>query len=156
MIDYEGDIYIGGKNVRDISLPVLREHIAFAPEQGDVFRGTVYENIRLGKRNASEQEIYHAAARAALAYGEAFFQQNVGEHGEQLSGGQRQKVSIARALIKNAPIFVFDEPTAALDADSESEVLKTILELKREGKCILLITHKKSTLRVADRILRIK
>ena len=156
MIDYEGDIYIGGKNVRDISLPVLREHIAFAPEQGDVFRGTVYENIRLGKRNASEQEIFHAADRAALTYGEAFFQQNVGEHGEQLSGGQRQKVSIARALIKNAPIFVFDEPTAALDADSESEVLDTILELKREAKCVLLITHKKSTLRAADRIFRIK
>ncbi len=143
-------------SISDISLPELREHIAFSPEQGDVFRGTVYENIRLGKRNASEQEIFHAADRAALTYGEAFFQQNVGEHGEQLSGGQRQKVSIARALIKNAPIFVFDEPTAALDADSESELLKTILELKREGKCILLITHKKSTLRVADRILRIK
>lgn len=74
----------------------------------------------------------------------------------RLSGGQRQKVSIARALLKNTPIFIFDEPTAALDAESESEVLKTILELKREGKCILLITHKKSTLRVADRILRIK
>ena len=107
--------------------------------------------------NATKSEISYAAEMAGITtHSEEFFRRNLGENGEQLSGGQKQKVSIARALLKKAPIYIFDEPTAALDAESESKILNTILTLKQEGKCILLITHKASTLRIADRVLRIE
>lgn len=156
MIDYSGEIYIGEKNCKNIDLHSLREHIAFSPEHSDVFHDTVYENIRFGNLNALEDDINYVASRAAIMHRETFLYRNVGENGEQLSGGQKQKVSIARALLKNAPIIIFDEPTAALDADSESKIIDTILKLKEEGKSILLITHKNSTLCIADRILHIK
>jgi len=147
LIDYHGNIYIGKEHCRNIPLHVLRKYIAYVPEHSEVFPAAVYENIRYGKYNATDDEINNAAERAGI---------EKGENGEQLSGGQKQKVSIARALLKNAPIFIFDEPTAALDAASESKILNTIEDLKREGKCIFLITHKHSSLRVADRILKME
>lgn len=156
MIDYQGKIYIGEENCRNLPLNMLRKYIAYSPEHNDIFPTTVHDNIRYGNLNATEDEIIHAGEKAGItAYRENFLQRNIGENGDQLSGGQKQRVSIARALLKKAPIYIFDEPTAALDADSELEILNTILKLKREGKCILLITHKASTLHVADRILRI-
>ena len=157
MIDYQGKIYIGGENCRDISLKMLRKYIAYSPEHNDVFPTTVYDNIQYGNLNAAQEEITYAAEMAGIAtHREVFLQRNIGENGNQLSGGQKQRVSIARALLKKAPIYIFDEPTAALDADSESKILNTISMLKQEGKCILLITHKASTLRIADRVLQIK
>lgn len=156
MIDYQGEIYIGGKNSKNISLHMLRKYISYSPEHSDVFPTTVYDNIQYGNLNATEDEVGYAAEMAGIiTHREVFLQRNIGENGDQLSGGQKQKVSIARALLKNAHIYIFDEPTAALDADSESKILNTILKLKQEGKCILLITHKASTLHIADRILRI-
>lgn len=156
MIDYQGEIYIGGENCKNISLHMLRKYIAYSPEHNDIFPTTVYENIRYGNLNATEDEIIHAGEMAGItANREVFLRRNIGQNGDQLSGGQKQRVSIARALLKEAPIYIFDEPTAALDADSESKILNIILKLKQEGKCILLITHKASTLHIADRILRI-
>lgn len=156
MIDYQGDIYIGEENCKNLPLNMLRKYIAYSPEHNDIFPTTVHDNIRYGNLDATEDEIIHAGEMAGItAYRENFLQRNIGENGDQLSGGQKQRVSIARALLKTAPIYIFDEPTAALDADSELKILNTILKLKREGKCILLITHKTSTLHVADRILRI-
>ena len=155
MIDYQGEIYIGGENCKNLSLHTLRNYIAYSPEYNDVFPTTVYDNIQYGNLNATEEEITHAAEMAGNTTDtEVFLQRNIDENKEQLSGGQKQKVSIARALLKNAPIYIFDEPTAALDADSESKILNSIVTLKQEGKCILLITHKASTLHIADRILR--
>ena len=155
MIDYQGEIYIGGENCKNLSLHTLRNYIAYSPEYNDVFPTTVYDNIQYGNLNATEEEITHAAEMAGITTDtEVFLQRNIDENKEQLSGGQKQKVSIARALLKNAPIYIFDEPTAALDADSESKILNSIVTLKQEGKCILLITHKASTLHIADRILR--
>lgn len=155
MIDYQGEIYIGGEDCKNISLHMLRKYIAYSPEHTDVFPTTVYDNIQYGNLNAAEDEISFAAEMAGItAHREVFLQRNIGENGDQLSGGQKQRVSIARALLKKAPIYIFDEPTAALDADSESKIVDTILKLKQEGKCILLITHKASTLHIADRILR--
>ena len=136
---------------------MLRKYIAYSPEHNDVFPTTVYDNIQYGNLNATEEEITYAAEIAGITtHREVFLQRNIGENGNQLSGGQKQRVSIARALLKRAPIYIFDEPTAALDADSESKILNTISMLKQEGKCILLITHKASTLRIADRVLQIK
>lgn len=157
MIDYQGTIYIGGENCKDISLHLLRKYIAYSPEHNDLFPAAVYENIQYGDWNATDSEIDHAAEMAGITtHRKAFLQRNISENEEPLSGGQKQKVSIARALLKKAPIQILDEPTAALDADSEAKILNTILKLKQEGKCILLITHKASTLRVADRILYIE
>lgn len=156
MVDYQGEIFIGEENCKNQSLYRLRKYIAYSPEHSDLFPATVHENIQYGNLNAAEDEIACAAEMAGITtHGEGFLHRNIGENGDQLSGGQKQKVSIARALLKKAPIYIFDEPTAALDADSESKVLNTIVKLKQEGKCILLITHKASTLHIADRILRI-
>lgn len=156
MIDYKGDIYIGGENCKNLPLNMIRKYIAYSPEHNDIFPTTVHDNIRYGNLNATEDEIIRAGEKAGItAHSENFLQRNIGENGDQLSGGQKQRVSIARALLKKAPIYIFDEPTAALDADSELKILNIILKLKREGKCILLITHKASSLHVADRILRI-
>lgn len=155
MADYQGEISIGGKNCKELSLDALRRQIAFSPEHSDLFGTSVYENIQFGNPAASEEKVYRAADRAAVAAPETFLRREAGENGELLSGGQRQRVSIARALLRDAPIVILDEPTAALDTESEAEILQTISDLKQEGKCILLITHKKSTMRIADRILEL-
>ncbi len=156
MIDYQGEIYIGEENCKNHSPNTLRKYIAYSPEHNDIFPAAVHDNIQYGDLNATEDEITAAAERAGITeHREVFLHRNIGENGDQLSGGQKQRVSIARALLKKAPIYIFDEPTAALDADSESKILNTIEKLKQEGKCILLITHKASTLHIADRILRI-
>lgn len=156
MIDYQGEIYIGEENCKNHSPNTLRKYIAYSPEHNDIFPAAVHDNIQYGDLNATEDEITAAAERAGITeHREVFLHRNIGENGDQLSGGQKQRVSIARALLKKAPIYIFDEPTAALDADSESKILNTIEKLKQEGKCILLITHKVSTLHIADRILRI-
>lgn len=156
MIDYQGEIYIGEENCKNHSPNTLRKYIAYSPEHNDIFPAAVHDNIQYGDLNATEDEITAAAERAGITeHREVFLHRNIGENGDQLSGGQKQRVSIARALLKKAPIYIFDEPTAALDADLESKILNTIEKLKQEGKCILLITHKASTLHIADRILRI-
>lgn len=155
-IAYEGKISIGGINCTDIPLSTLREHISLSPEHNELFHTTVYENIRYGNPNATDREILSIMQKVAISEIPLFLQYNVGKNGCHLSGGQKQKVSLARALLKNAPIFIFDEPTAALDAKSEEVILDIILKLKKEGKCILLISHKRSTLQIADKILSIK
>lgn len=154
MVEYQGEIYIGEENCKNLSLYTLRKCIAYSPEHSDLFPATVHENIQYGNLNAAEDEIICAAEMAGITMNrQGFLHRDIGGNGDQLSGGQKQRVSIARALLKRAPIYIFDEPTAALDADSESKILNTIIKLKQEGKCILLITHKASTLRIADRIL---
>lgn len=155
LVDYEGEISIGGKNCKELPLDTLREQIAFSPEHGDLFHTSVYENILFGNPAATKETVYRAAYRAAVTDPETFLGRDAGENGELLSGGQKQKVSLARALLRDSPIFILDEPTAALDTESEAKILKTISDLKREGKCILLITHKESTMRAADRIVEL-
>lgn len=155
-IAYKGNISIGGIDCTTIPLSTLREQIALSPEHNELFHTTVYENIQYANPNATEDEISTIMQKAAIAEIPLFMQRDVGENGIRLSGGQKQKVSLARAFLKNAPILILDEPTAALDIKSEEIILNTILELKKEGKCILLISHKTSTLQIADRILQIK
>jgi ABC-type multidrug transport system fused ATPase/permease subunit len=121
-----------------------------------LFRGTIRDNIALGKLGASDAEII-AAAKAAHAHDfimgfPSGYETQVGEHGMQLSGGQRQRISIARALIKNAPIIVLDEATAALDSESERHVQEAIAELCK-GRTTLVIAHRLSTIMHADTIL---
>ena len=134
----------------------LRQQIAYVGQIVHLFRGTIRENIALGKLGASEAEIV-AAAKAAHAHDfimgfPAGYDTPVGEHGMQLSGGQRQRIAIARALIKNAPIILLDEATAALDSESERHVQEAIAELCK-GRTTLVIAHRLSTIMHADSIL---
>ena len=150
-----GKIIIDGQNIGQVSRRSLRRHIAYVGQDTFLFRGTIRENIAFGKPDASEDEIV-AAAQAAYAHDFilAFprgYDTPVGEHGLQLSGGQRQRVAIARALIKNAPIILLDEATAALDSESELQVREAMEHLCR-GRTTLAIAHRLHTVSHADRI----
>lgn len=151
-----GTILIDGQDIGAFTRRSLREQTAYVGQDVFLFRGTVRENISYGKKNASEAEIT-AAAKAAHAHDfiMAFplgYDTPVGEHGLQLSGGQRQRVAIARALIKNAPIILLDEATAALDSESEQAVQEAVAELCK-GRTTLVIAHRLSTVVHSDKIL---
>jgi subfamily B ATP-binding cassette protein MsbA len=150
-----GRILIDGQDLGEVDLASLRDNIAFVSQDVFLFRGTIRDNIALGKAGATDVEIVAAARKAhahdfilqfASGYGA-----NVGEQGAQLSGGQRQRVAIARALLKNAPILLLDEPTAALDSESEREVQKA-LDALREGRTTIVVAHRLQTIIGADRI----
>jgi ATP-binding cassette subfamily B protein len=151
-----GRIVIDGQDIAGVSRGSLRHQIAYVGQITHLFRGSVRENIALGKLGASEAEIV-AAAKAAHAHDfimsfPAGYDTQVGEHGLQLSGGQRQRIAIARALIKNAPIILLDEATASLDSESERHVQEAIAELCA-GRTTIVIAHRLSTIMHADSIL---
>jgi ATP-binding cassette subfamily B protein len=150
-----GQIVIDGQDISQVSRRSLRQHIAYVGQDVFLFRGTVRENIAFGKPGAGEDEIV-AAAKAAYAHDFILsfprgYDTPVGEHGLQLSGGQRQRVAIARALIKNAPIILLDEATAALDSESELQV-REAMERLCQGRTTLAIAHRLHTVSHADRI----
>ncbi|MFG6202273.1 ABC transporter ATP-binding protein [Nonomuraea sp. JJY05] len=151
-----GAVRIGATDVRDIATPELMSRIAIVFQDVYLFDGTIEENVRLGKPDATESEL-HAAATAArlddiLAHAPDGWRTRVGEGGMRLSGGERQRVSIARALLKDAPIILLDEATSALDPENENAVHDAIAALTRD-KTVLVIAHKLDTIRHADRIL---
>ena len=148
-----GKVIIDGQDISSLSRHSLRQHIAYVGQDVFLFRGTVRENIEFGKPGASEDEI---VAAAKVAYAHDFimsfprgYDTPVGEHGLQLSGGQRQRVAIARALIKNAPIILLDEATAALDSESELQVREAMDHLC-QGRTTLAIAHRLHTVSHAD------
>lgn len=148
-----GKVIIDEQDVTQVSRRSLRQHIAYVGQDVFLFRGTVRENIEFGKPGASEDEIV-AAAKAAYAHDFIMsfphgYDTPVGEHGLQLSGGQRQRVAIARALIRNAPIILLDEATAALDSESELQVREAMEHLCR-GRTTLAIAHRLHTVSHAD------
>jgi ATP-binding cassette subfamily B protein len=150
-----GLITIDAQDISKVSRRSLRQHIAYVGQDVFLFRGTIRENIAFGKPGASDDEIV-AAAKAAYAHDFILsfprgYDTPVGEHGLQLSGGQRQRVAIARALIKNAPIILLDEATAALDSESELQV-REAMEHLCQGRTTLAIAHRLHTVSHADRI----
>ncbi len=150
-----GTITIDGQDIAAVSRHSLRRQIAYVGQDVFLFRGSIRENIVFGKPDASEEEIV-AAAKAAYAHDfiMAFpqgYDTPVGEHGLKLSGGQRQRIAVARALIKNAPIILLDEATAALDSESERQVQDAIAHLM-QGRTTLVIAHRLHTVAHADRI----
>jgi ATP-binding cassette, subfamily B, bacterial MsbA len=148
-----GKVFIDGQDIVSVSRRSLRQHIAYVGQDVFLFHATVRENIEFGKPDASEDEIV-AAAKAAYAHDFIMsfprgYDTPVGEHGLQLSGGQRQRIAIARALIKNAPIILLDEATAALDSESELQVRQAMDHLC-QGRTTLAIAHRLHTVSHAD------
>ncbi len=150
-----GQIAVDGQDIRQVSRHSLRRHLAYVGQDVFLFRGTIRDNIAFGKPDASEEEIV-AAAKGAYAHDFIMtfprgYETPVGEHGLQLSGGQRQRVAIARALIKNAPIILLDEATAALDSESELQV-REAMEHLCQGRTTVAIAHRLHTVSHAHRI----
>jgi subfamily B ATP-binding cassette protein MsbA len=154
-----GTVRIDGVDVREFKLQSLRKHIGFVLQDTVLFRGTVYENIAYGRPGATEKEVTIAAK---LANADEFisrmpngYQTMVGERGLTLSGGQRQRIGIARALVRDNPILILDEPTAALDSESEKLVIEA-LERLMKGRTVITIAHRLSTIEDADKIIVLK
>ena len=152
----DGSIKINGKDIRDVTQNSLHKLISTIPQDVCLFNRTLFENIKYGRTNATEEEVYKAARQAgADEFIRAFpngYQTKVGDRGVILSGGERQRIAIARALLKNAPILVFDEATSALDSQSEKHIQKSLIHLM-QNKTVIAIAHRLSTLREMDRIL---
>ncbi len=152
----EGEILIDGQNIADVTKASLRKHLAYVSQQPYLFEGSIRDNIRYGRPEATDAEIEEAAR---LAYAHDFilaqplgYDTPVGENGVTLSGGQRQRLSIARALVRNAPILLLDEATSALDTESEAAVQKALDEAMT-GRTVVVIAHRLSTIRRADKII---
>ncbi len=150
-----GQVLVGGLRVQHYAQDDLRGRIAVVPQEVSLFHRTVMENIRFGRPEATDEEVF-AAARAAycdfIADLHDGYETLVGERGAKLSGGQRQRIGIARAFLKDAPILILDEATSALDAESEAAVQLALGDLM-EGRTVLAIAHRLSTLTDMDRIL---
>ncbi|RLB82266.1 MAG: lipid A export permease/ATP-binding protein MsbA [Deltaproteobacteria bacterium] len=151
----EGAIFIDGHDIRDMTIASLRSQIGIVTQDPILFNDTVRNNIAYGNPNAIESDI-HAAAKAAYAYDfiqrlPDKFDTVVGERGVRLSGGEKQRVCIARALLKNAPILILDEATSSLDSESELAVQRALENLMK-GRTTFVIAHRLSTVRHADRI----
>ena len=151
-----GKVTIRGTDIRDVPLSELMEQISMVFQRVYLFQDTIYNNISVGKPDATEEEVYEAAKKArcydfvmALPDG---FQTVIGEGGATLSGGEKQRISIARCILKDAPIVILDEATASVDTDNESYIQEAINELVK-GKTLLVIAHRLNTIRQADQIL---
>jgi ABC-type multidrug transport system fused ATPase/permease subunit len=154
-----GRVKIDGVDIRQYKLQPLRNQIGYVLQETVLFRGTIRDNIAYGRAGATNDEILEAAK---LANADEFiarmphgYDTLVGDRGETLSGGQRQRIGIARAIIRNNPILILDEPTAALDTESERAVIEALDRLMR-GRTVITIAHRLSTIRNCDKILVLK
>ena len=155
----DGEIAIGGVNIKDIPLLQLADTVSFVTQDNFLFRCSLKENIRLGKPSASDDEVF-AAARAAQC--EEFIQKLpqgydtlAGEAGKRLSGGEKQRIAIARMILKSAPVVILDEATAFTDPENEEKIQQSIAALTK-GKTLLVIAHRLSTIKNADNIVVLK
>ncbi len=148
-----GKILIDGKDVRDYTIDSLRKQISFVLQDPYLFHASIWQNIAYGKPNTTREEIYRAAKLAnATEFIEKMpkgFDTIIGERGVTLSCGQRQRIAIARAIIRDAPILILDEPTSGLDAASEEVVLEALGQLM-EGRTTIVIAHRLATIKRAD------
>ncbi|MDP3704156.1 MAG: ABC transporter ATP-binding protein [Candidatus Omnitrophota bacterium] len=151
-----GRITIDRTDIRQATLKSLRQHIAIVPQEPILFSGTIADNLRYGRPEATETDIRRAARDA---FADSFIEQlragyetEIGERGVRLSGGQKQRLAIARAFLRDAPIVILDEPTSALDAESE-ELIKQALRRLLEGRTALIIAHRLSTIQHAHRVI---
>jgi ATP-binding cassette, subfamily B, bacterial MsbA len=154
-----GRVTVGGKDVRDLSIKSLRDHISIVTQEPILFNETVKDNIRYGRMDATDEKI---AAAAKDAYAHDFitgfpkgYDTLIGELGSRLSGGEKQRICIARALIKDAPVLILDEATSALDSQAE-QVVQKALENLMKGRTSFVIAHRLSTIDYASRIILLK
>jgi ABC-type multidrug transport system fused ATPase/permease subunit len=154
-----GTVTIDGTDIRDYTIAGLRQHIGFVLQDTILFRGTIAENIAYGKPDATRDDVVRAAelanAREFIEQMPKGFDTMVGDRGLTLSGGQRQRIGIARAIIRDTPILILDEPTAALDTESEGRVVEA-LERLMKGRTVIMIAHRLSTIRDANQIIVLK
>ena len=154
-----GSITIGGKNVKELSIRQLSELVSFVTQDNFLFNCSLKENIRLGNPNATDEEVYAAAKEACcdefIVRLDKGYDTPAGDAGKRLSGGEKQRIAIARAILKNAPIVILDEATAFTDPQNEDKIQKSIMALSK-GKTLLVIAHRLSTIQNADQIVVLK
>ena len=152
----KGTVTVDGVDVKKAVPQEVRERIAVVPQETVIFSGSVMDNIRFGKPEASQEDVLEAARAARVdEFAERLpkgYDTEVGERGVTLSGGQRQRIAIARAILRDAPILLLDEATSALDAESEAFIQQAIEKLTA-NRTTLVIAHRLATVRNADRIL---
>ena len=152
---WSGEVLVDGLDVEDYPLDVLRDNISLVLQDSVLFEGTVRENIALGRPDATDDEVADAARQAhihdAIMALPGGYGAHVREGGKNFSGGQRQRLAIARAILRDAPILILDEPTASLDVEAEAEVMRALQRLVR-GRTVLMISHRLSTLGSVDEI----
>lgn len=152
----QGSISLDGEKIEDFDLEFLRKHMAIVPQDVILFAGSILDNIRFGKVDATEDEVIEAAKKAnAWEFIDSFpskLQTEVGDRGIQLSGGQKQRIAIARAILKNPTILILDEATSALDSESE-RLVQDALDKLMKGRTSVVIAHRLSTIKNADQIL---
>lgn len=151
----DGSIKVGGQDITDMSLSALNQEISYVSQEQFLFNMSLMENIRIGKPNATDEEVYDAAKRAQcgefLNRLENGIHTMAGDGGKQLSGGERQRIALARAILKNAPIIVLDEATAFMDPENEEKMNAAIAEIIR-GKTVIVIAHRLHSIMHADKI----
>lgn len=154
-----GSITIGGKNVKELSIRQLSELVSFVTQDNFLFNCSLKENIRLGNPSATDEEVYAAAKAAScdefIVRLDKGYDTPAGDAGKRLSGGEKQRIAIARAILKNAPIVILDEATAFTDPQNEDKIQKSIMALSK-GKTLLVIAHRLSTIQNADQIVVLK
>lgn len=152
----EGVVSLGGVNIKDMPIAQLMDCISYVSQENFLLDMTIGENIRIGKPEASDQEIEEAAAKAGCTEFIGRFPKGydtcAGDAGDRLSGGEKQRISIARAILKDAPIVLLDEATASVDPENENHIQRAINELVKD-KTLVVIAHRLSTVRTADQIL---
>lgn len=154
-----GSISIGGQNITDMSIEALNNQISYVAQEQFLFNTSLYENILIGRPNASREEVLDAAHRAQCDEFLARFPKGIdtlaGDSGKQLSGGERQRISLARAILKNAPVIVLDEATAFMDPENEEKMNAAIAEIVKD-KTVIVIAHRLSSIKNADKICVLK
>ena len=151
---YTGSVAIGGAELRDIEEASLMRCVTYVSHQSYLFKGTVRDNLLMGKPNASDDELWSALTQvnlAAFLRGEAGLDTLLSERGENLSGGQRQRLALARALLHDSPVYIFDEATSNIDVESESDIMAQIHALAGR-KTVLLISHRLANVTASDEI----
>ena len=153
-----GEINISNNNIKDINTNSLRDIESYVTQETSIFKDTIENNIKISKYNSKREEVIEACKKASL---HDFimtlpndYNTNVSELGDTLSGGEKQRIALARSFLHNAPFILLDEPTSNLDSLNEAVILKSIKD-NRENKTVVLVSHRISTLNIADKIFKI-
>jgi ABC-type multidrug transport system fused ATPase/permease subunit len=154
----EGSVRVGGVDLSTLDPDAWREQVSWMPQRPHLFAGSIAENIRLGRRDATDAQLAAAASQAGLddvlaARPEGLFT-HLGDRGAGLSVGERQRVALARAFLRDAPVLLLDEPTANLDGATEAEVLAALRRLVR-GRTAVIVAHRPALVRLADRVIEL-